>query len=129
MTMRSTTAILALSAGLLLAGCRWPFSAGGAAVEPPESRALERLRDVARSVAADPNIAMEKRVDAFEALRLSFPSGTPEDLIVRYLDPVSRSRLREGYNGFVLLVVGPDGREKWLTIVDGKLCNDPQKGQ
>ena len=110
--MRSGTVIIAALLLLLLAGCRG---------------SLERMRDEAKSVAADPNIPMEKRVAAFEALRLSFASGTPEEVIVRYLDPESRSRLREGYDGFVLLIVGPDGREKWLTIVNGKLCNDPQK--
>jgi hypothetical protein len=110
--MRSATAILALLSGLLLAGCRDP---------------LERMRDEAKITAADPKVPMEKRAAAFEKLRLSFPSGTPEELVVRYLDPDTRTRLREGYDGFVLHVVGPDGREKWLTIIDGKLSNDPQK--
>jgi hypothetical protein len=110
--MRSGTVILAVLSPLLLAGCR---------------NSLERTRDEAKSVAADPKVAMEKRVAAFEKLRLSFPSGTPEEEIIRYLDPESRTRLGEGYDGFVLRVVGPDGREKWLTIINGKLSNDPQK--
>lgn len=128
--MRPATALLPLLLlpGLLLAGCRGGAGAGAdGGAGPSGSPELDRLRDAARAVAGDPQVPMARRVEAFEALRQSFPSGTPEELVVRYLDPETRTRLREGYDGFVLHVVGPDGREKWLTIVNGRLSNDPQK--
>jgi len=117
-------ALLALSAS----GCWWS-SKGGAreGSEAVSSKALEQLRSVARDTAWDESLPVEKRVEAFEALRRSFPNGTSEEVVVRYFDPESRTRLDEGRDAFVLRVVGPDGRDRWLTIVNGKLSNDPKK--
>jgi len=127
--MTCLAAPAALLLALVTAGCWWGPKAGGSRgqAEAVSTRALEQLRNVARDAAGDKSLPMAKRVEAFEALRRSFPNGTPEAVIVRYFDPESRSRLREGYDGFVLLVVGPDGRERWLTIIHGRLSNDPKQ--
>jgi len=129
--MRPMTCLAAPAAVLLAflpAGCWWGPKTGGnrGQAEAVSSRALEQLRNVARDTAWDKSLPMKKRVEAFEALRRSFETGTPEEVIIRYFDPESRSRLREGYDGFVLLIVGPDGKERWLTIIHGKLSNDPK---
>ena len=127
--MRPITGMAALLLALLAllgVGCRGDSKTVGGQAEAVSSRALEQLRNVARDTAWDKSLPMEKRVEAFEALRRSFETGTPEEVIIRYFDPESRSRLREGYDGFVLLIVGPDGKERWLTIIHGKLSNDPK---
>jgi|GEM_PF-3262619 len=129
--MRATRTAAALAAGLLavsMSGCWWGAkSGGGDGHEAVSSKALEQLRGVARDAAWDQALPMAKRVEAFEALRRSFPGGTPEELLVRYFDPESRSRLDEGRDTFVLRVLGPDGRELWLTIVGGRLSADPKR--
>ena len=72
---------------------------------------------------------MSERVEAFDKLAFSFEAGTKEEVIWKYITPISQCRMAGGFNyetgeaiqddphsAFSVKVETPDGSDFWFTL-------------
>ncbi len=81
---------------------------------------LSRQRGALCQQVADTSLTLSERVEAFDALLDTFAVGTSEATARRYVRFVTRSRISDG-EVFSAHLIAPDGTDRWLTIVEGRV--------
>ncbi len=97
-----------------------PREASGHVMFP--SKSIEELRVAASTASKDQGAQMATRMNAFTALVNSFPQGTSEEDLAKFLSWDTKSNI--GGDSHSLHLITPDGSDSWITLGGGKIAGD-----